>query len=54
MTDQCYDTDYELSDLHPDDCYLPVCRFCGLELTNSSELLDDTCTFCFQKRRESR
>ena len=36
------------------DGSVPECRICGDELTNSSELLDDTCTRCFQKARYGR
>ena len=37
-----------------DDLCNTNCRICGRELTTTSELLDDTCTRCFQKARYGR
>ena len=44
--------DYD--EIDADDIYVPTCRVCGDELTNNSELLDDTCLVCFQKKRYGR
>jgi rubrerythrin len=47
-----HDLDTDTGDLDDMDAgHWLTCRVCGHELTNESEINDETCTICFRKDR---